>query len=441
MYQVKSPNGNGAVAKETRKVVIRILPPEIDEEDLVSTLPKNVPLRKVENGDGKLVNWIRFFRGKRYTGENKASINARCYISFDTNEVAEKFMQQYHGHQFVDEKGAAFRAVCCFAPYQKIAKHDTKDKFDGTLESDPVYQQWLDKGDEIVHSDKEPEPTPDGDTPLLEHVRSTIQKRRREQRRLEKSWWGESKTVCYRCGTKRRLEVDDSGKAWCRRCWESWKEVDTIEEEEEDDDDDYSRGKDNEDEFDGTEEKKVRKQNCPRRHGLNKFTVDSPDWWCSVCHTEVEEGKKMYGCRACDFDCCAKCYSSGSSTRRERRKRDRREREKKDKKDRRKDRRETGDTTRWEPKKTSSVRIGELNDIDEEEENYSGDWKEDRDKEKERKRIKKRRKEEPVTGSFYPPADKCSTCGTRRRLREAHKGVIYCEKCWSSWGGASWVKK
>merc|ERR1711915_957495 len=120
------------VDKEMRKVVIRILPPEIDEEDLISTLP-SVP---------KYV-WRRFHPGKRVKGESKSSINARIYLAFLSTEDADSFISKYHGHSFVDEKGETFRAVCCYAPYQKLARGPKTDKTAGTLENDGSYVKWL----------------------------------------------------------------------------------------------------------------------------------------------------------------------------------------------------------------------------------------------------------------------------------------------------------
>eukprot|EP00434_Breviolum_minutum_P015536 symbB.v1.2.013681.t1/scaffold971.1/size148033/9 len=112
------------MAKEALKVLVRLLPPEITEDELVAS----VPSAHLEH-----TTWRNFQAGKRYKGEAKASINARCYFLFDSEENAEKFIKEYHGHQFVDGQGENFRAVACFAPYAKASDLPTIHRFYDTI--------------------------------------------------------------------------------------------------------------------------------------------------------------------------------------------------------------------------------------------------------------------------------------------------------------------
>merc|ERR1712066_143122 len=88
--------------------------------------------------------WIRFQAGKRYKHEAKPSVNSRCYIQFEESEQADEFIKDYHGHKFVDGHGEEFRAVCCFAPYQKVPRQRSqKDPRDGSIEDDATYKEFV----------------------------------------------------------------------------------------------------------------------------------------------------------------------------------------------------------------------------------------------------------------------------------------------------------
>merc|ERR1712048_589580 len=88
--------------------------------------------------------WWSFHAGKRYKGEAKPSLNARCYFQFGDAQSAEDFIRDYHGHQFVDSQGETFRAVACFAPYQKVPRKKVqKDPREGTIQEDPLYKEFV----------------------------------------------------------------------------------------------------------------------------------------------------------------------------------------------------------------------------------------------------------------------------------------------------------
>tara|TARA_Y100000748_G_scaffold303971_1_gene311088 strand:- start:1386 stop:3302 length:1917 start_codon:yes stop_codon:yes gene_type:complete len=55
---------------------------------------------------------------------------------------------------------------------------------------------------------------------------------------------------------------------------------------------------------------------CYCNKALTKFTVKDDGWWCNKCEEEttrpevkyMPKGSIMWGCKACDFDICQKCY-------------------------------------------------------------------------------------------------------------------------------------
>jgi len=221
------------MAKEPLKVVVRLLPPEITEEELLATINKTHIQR---------TKWRSFVPGKRYKGEAKPSLNARCYFKFDEGEAAEEFVKDYHGHQFVDGQGEHFRAVVCFAPYQKAPRSKPqKDPRDGTILDDPVYKEFLetlaDASKKVYEAPPDPKvllkPLDYGDTPLLKFMQTRAKERRARAEKKARRW-REMETIqedpkkakwrCAECGTSKHLEEDpDSrGTFYCTYCWESW---------------------------------------------------------------------------------------------------------------------------------------------------------------------------------------------------------------------------
>lgn len=224
------------MAKESTKVVVRLLPPLITEDELLSTINeehiKNAKLRT-------------FIEGKRHK-KDKPSQNATCYLYFGATDHADAFIRDYHGHQFVDDQGEQYRAVACFAPYQKVPKTRGKDAREGTIEEDPAYQEFVEgltKTKEAYVGPENPKfadrPAP-GTTPLLLFMANKAKERRArlDKRQKDKQrWWPEgdsipeddsggkkSKWRCGECGTTKKLEEDpdDRGQFYCTGCWEYW---------------------------------------------------------------------------------------------------------------------------------------------------------------------------------------------------------------------------
>jgi len=224
------------MAKVATKVVVRLLPPLITEDELVAT---------INEANLQQAVWTKFLPGKRYKGEAKASRNALCYFQFSSGEQAEAFIKDYHGHQFVDDRGEPFRAVAVYAPYQKAPKQKSqKDQREGTIQDDPTYQEFVaslsaPKAQYVGPQDPKHElrPTDPSDTPLLQHLKSKAKERRtRAEKAKEKRKWRSDglelieeepkrpKWRCAECSTSKNLEEDPDarGTFYCVRCWESW---------------------------------------------------------------------------------------------------------------------------------------------------------------------------------------------------------------------------
>eukprot|EP00463_Aulacantha_scolymantha_P002102 TRINITY_DN2765_c2_g2_i1.p1 TRINITY_DN2765_c2_g2~~TRINITY_DN2765_c2_g2_i1.p1 ORF type:complete len:143 (-),score=2.37 TRINITY_DN2765_c2_g2_i1:27-455(-) len=54
--------------------------------------------------------------------------------------------------------------------------------------------------------------------------------------------------------------------------------------------------------------KKVKKIDCPGRHGLIRFTIPERSYSCDVCHRSIPLGSEAFGCRTCNWDCCNRCW-------------------------------------------------------------------------------------------------------------------------------------
>jgi len=218
------------MSKEPNKAVVRLLPPEITEEELYGSI-----------GEEHLKHalWRSFLPGKRYKGE-KLTRNTRCYLNFDTVEALEGFIKDYHGHQFVDDKGEPFRAVACYAPCPKIPKQKVqKDTREGTVEDDPIYKAFVEalkkpKGLPEPKEGTEPVKKADvGDTPLLAFMKKQAKDKKARAERQKKKWDSyedegskRSKWYCSECYTtntkKLEEDPDNRGTFYCKKCWESW---------------------------------------------------------------------------------------------------------------------------------------------------------------------------------------------------------------------------
>merc|ERR1712139_320601 len=137
--------------------------------------------------------------------------------------------------------GEQFRAVACFAPYQKVPKQKPiKDGREGTIEEDPAYKEFvesLSKPKEAFVAPENPalslKPADPASTPLLLHLKNKAkEKKARAERRANKKWRPEGDAIdedghsgrkgkwyCTDCGTSKNLEEDpdNRGSFYCTR--------------------------------------------------------------------------------------------------------------------------------------------------------------------------------------------------------------------------------
>merc|ERR1711964_151150 len=51
---------------------------------------------------------------------------------------------------------------------------------------------------------------------------------------------------------------------------------------------------------------------CPGGHSTQEFRTPTDKYNCDVCKQRgFPKNSRMYGCRKCDWDMCAKCYNGG----------------------------------------------------------------------------------------------------------------------------------
>lgn len=172
--------------KPQTKVVIRRLPPAITQETFLSQVS---PIPEY--------NYIYTVKGDTSLGENSFS---RVYINFNNPDDVFMFNEKFDNYVFVDSKGHEYPAVVEFAAFQKVPRKRGKHRADpkcGTIESDPVYLEFLESLKNMPTTEEKPEycyqpPTEekiDVSTPLLDYVkqrridRQRIRDEKREERK------------------------------------------------------------------------------------------------------------------------------------------------------------------------------------------------------------------------------------------------------------------
>lgn len=171
--------------KPMTKVVVRRLPPGITQEEFLTQIS---PYPKY--------NYIYTVKGDASLGENSYS---RAYINFVNADDIYDFKEKFDNYVFVDLKGHEYPAVVEFAAFQKIPKRRNKSRTDpkcGTIESDPVYLDFLESLKAQPINDEKPEYSyqpltenkTEGSTPLLDYVkqRRMDRQRIREEKREER---------------------------------------------------------------------------------------------------------------------------------------------------------------------------------------------------------------------------------------------------------------
>uniref|UniRef100_A0A1E1W5G3 UPF3 domain-containing protein n=1 Tax=Pectinophora gossypiella TaxID=13191 RepID=A0A1E1W5G3_PECGO len=178
----KSKDKKAKAQRPLTKIILRRLPPTMTEEQFleqVSPIPEH--------------DHFYFAKPDPSLGYNLFS---RAYINFVNVEDIYLFRDKFDGYIFLDEKGVEYGAIVEYAPFQRIPKKKKKkDPKCGTIESDPVYQEFLESLSKDLETENQPKleysyPISDGNdkkvqsTPLLEYLAARKQdKRGRDERR------------------------------------------------------------------------------------------------------------------------------------------------------------------------------------------------------------------------------------------------------------------
>lgn len=171
--------------KPLTKVIVRRLPPSIDLETFLNQI-----------SPAPDYNYIYLAKGDSSLGEN---CFARVYINFICPEDVYNFKERFDNYVFLDSKGHEYPAVVEFASFQKIPKKRGKVRMDpkcGTIESDPLYSEFVKLINKPMEQDEKPEYSlqlttenkNDTTTPLLDYINNKRAERQkyREGRREER---------------------------------------------------------------------------------------------------------------------------------------------------------------------------------------------------------------------------------------------------------------
>ena len=122
------------------KVVVRLLPPSLTEEEFMKSIPdkweEEIDYKKFSNG----------VYHESPTVETP-NVNSFCYLNFKSFRSASEFVQKFHGTVFESPgtDGETFRAVAAIAPFQRVPRpwKCMKNLLQNTIEEDAEYKQFL----------------------------------------------------------------------------------------------------------------------------------------------------------------------------------------------------------------------------------------------------------------------------------------------------------
>ncbi|KAK4881528.1 hypothetical protein RN001_004847 [Aquatica leii] len=204
------PKSKDKREKPFTKVVVRRLPPFIDQETFL------VQVSPIPDYD-----YIYLVNGDTSLGENAFS---RVYINFIQPSDIFAFKEKFDNYVFVDQKGHEYSAVVEFASFQKIPRK-RKPRLDpkaGTIETDPLYLEFLESLKEQPNQDIKPEfsyqfnDTKDdvSSTPLLDYIKQRkIDKQRIREERREERKRKELERKKLREDERKKHDYKSSGKA------------------------------------------------------------------------------------------------------------------------------------------------------------------------------------------------------------------------------------
>jgi hypothetical protein len=120
------------------KVVVRLLPPSLSEEEFKKAIPETFFSE---------VDHMKFFQGTYHDTPfvESPNVNGRCYVNFKTFKTASEFVQKLHGQSFEDpQDGQAYRCVATIAPFQRIARpwKSLKNLIENQIETEDHYKAF-----------------------------------------------------------------------------------------------------------------------------------------------------------------------------------------------------------------------------------------------------------------------------------------------------------
>eukprot|EP00002_Diphylleia_rotans_P038721 TRINITY_DN8851_c0_g2_i1.p1 TRINITY_DN8851_c0_g2~~TRINITY_DN8851_c0_g2_i1.p1 ORF type:complete len:421 (+),score=114.19 TRINITY_DN8851_c0_g2_i1:36-1298(+) len=129
------------------KVIVRRLPPSLTGDQFRSAI----------EGFASNLSWFNYEKGR---ARKEGNIHSVAYLSFVDEQDLYTFEERFQGHMFLDSKGAEYRAVVEYAPYQKTPKEANVDKRQNTIHEDPDFMAFLETLKE------RPEPLPSAEIQL-----------------------------------------------------------------------------------------------------------------------------------------------------------------------------------------------------------------------------------------------------------------------------------
>lgn len=127
-----SSKAKAKINNKEKKVIVRLLPPDLTEEQFFSSFPDDLK--------DKLSNYY-FVNGKFSKYPSGEITYSRVYLTFREETNATDFIGEYHGKCFFDGHGLKYRAVVSFAPYQSFITKNKIDKRNNTLETDAYFKK------------------------------------------------------------------------------------------------------------------------------------------------------------------------------------------------------------------------------------------------------------------------------------------------------------
>lgn len=199
------------------KLVLRLLPPDLSEEQFLKTV-------KIEIGEMKnlgVVGWY-YVQGHYSVKFRSEPVYSRCYLYFDDMEQLGKFASKVQPVRFVDDNDNAANAVAKVSPFNKRLVNEppksgqSKQSLEGTIKEDPLFQTFL-KSLKILE-----ERTSEfsyADVSLLKPLEKELAKRKNVETEIEKrtemalvALTGDSEKKSKNKGKKKNRKKDKASK-------------------------------------------------------------------------------------------------------------------------------------------------------------------------------------------------------------------------------------